>query len=92
MKILDRTVKPELVVRTLREKGPTSYVGNPQHPDEKGVEFSYGGTAYLLQPGVSELEEHLAQHVVGKFPAFRLGLFSDRDAAEAYIEKVRRGE
>jgi hypothetical protein len=92
VKILDRTVKPELVIRTLREKGPTSFVGNPQHPDEKGVEFSYGGTAMLLQPGVSEVEDYLAHHVVGKFPAYRLGVFASSEAAEAHVEKVRRGE
>lgn len=89
MKVIDRTVEPELIVR---ETAPTFFVGNPQNPEEAGIEFSYGGTAMLLQPGVSEVEDFLAHHVVGKFSSYKLGLFQSKQEAEAYVDKVRRGE
>lgn len=89
MRTLGRSVEPEIRVR---EKGPTFFVGNPQGDNEEGIHFSYSGEALLLRPGVSELEDFLAHHVVGKYGAYKLGIFPTEKEAKAHVEKVRKGE
>jgi hypothetical protein len=62
---------------------PTLFVVNPEGP----IPFSWDGNPLTLPRGLSEWPQHIALHVVGKFPAYSLSFYPTKAAAQEALDR-----
>jgi hypothetical protein len=75
------------VTKTLFVANP----GNPENPKRadgvRGLPLTWGGDPLLVKEGISEWPEHLALHIVGKFPLYGLSFHNTKAEAAKALEK-----